>query len=653
VTLSRAALRDVACASSREWLLTDGLGGYASSTVIGLNTRRYHGLLIAATGVGRVLLVSKIEDEVWLAGKQCPLSTNQYPGLLHPQGYMFLEEFSTEPVPAWRYVFEDCALEKRVAMVRGEPATMIMYRHVSGDRPLRLVAAPLLNCRDHHADTRRGDLHFEVRKTRGQAHIIVRSSWFDVSLHMRASHGRWVPGECWYENMCYAREAERGLRASEDHFCPGRFEVELLPGEEWTLACSVGKPVRSRFSAVLARERRRKREVERVSGIADAFVRKLSAAADQFIVRPAPGGEASIIAGYPWFGEWGRDAMIGLPGLALVTGRFAEAAEVLLRFASRMRRGLIPNFISESGDGAAYNTVDASLWFIYAAWKYHAYTGDGETIEKLRPRLEEVVRSYSGGTDYGIAADSDGLIRAGEPGLQLTWMDAKVGDWVVTPRHGKAVEVNALWYNGLRSLADLWQRLGWDGSEYGALAAKVSDGFVREFWNEACECLYDVVGERKDGSIRPNQIFAVSLPFPALEGERAGSVVRTVQRMLWTPYGLRTLSPGSPGYRGAYAGDVAQRDGAYHQGTVWPWLMGPFVSAYVRVNGAAEGARTQAREFFSGLEAHLSEAGLGSVSEIFDGDPPHQPRGCIAQAWSVAELLRSCVEDVLGRNPGH
>ena len=643
--------RDPVWASSFEWLLADGAGGYACSTITGQNTRRYHGLLIAATERGRLLLLSKFEDSVGVRGKWYPLSTNQYPGVIHPAGWQYLVEFRLDPVPVFRFVVEGCVVEKTVMPVRGRPAGLVCYRYLEGREPLRVRALPLVNFRDHHSDTRRGAVRFDFQPTADGRGVEVIYSALGRSLFILASAGGFSAQPRWYENMEYAREMERGLAHREDHFCPGRLEAELSPGNEWTLSFALGEMPAFEPRSILASESARIRGTENASGIKDGFVHRLSRAADDFIIRLPPAAGHSIVAGYPWFWEWGRDAMIALPGLLLVTRRFAEARSVLSRFASAMRAGLLPNRFMEGGVGTDYNTVDASLWFVYAAWKYFAYTGDAEFMEQLRPRLEEVIRCYRAGTDYGIGVGADGLVRAGSPGLQLTWMDAKVGEWVVTPRHGAPVEVNALWYNALRSLSDLCGELGWKASDYGALAEKVEESFLPNFWNEERGCLYDVAGPVPDTSIRPNQILAASLPFPVLRIDKAQSVVSVVWQVLWTPYGLRTLAPGAPGYRGRYEGDMGARDAAYHQGTVWPWLMGPFASAWVRVHGGTKAARREAGRFFRAIENHLDEAGLGTVSEIFDGDPPHLPRGCIAQAWSVGELLRSYIEDVLGRGP--
>lgn len=645
--------RDPLRGGSFEWLLTDGVGGYSSGTITGQNTRRYHGLLIAAGEFGRFLLVSKVEDSVAVRGREYPIATNQYPGVLHPAGWVHLAEFRLDPVPVHRFVIEESVIEKAVFRARGRPGVLIAYRYLEGNVPVRISALPLLNCRDHHSETRGGMVKFDLEPHEGGRCLEVKYAVLGRSLFALASAGQFTAQPCWYENMEYARESERGLAHREDHFCPGRFEAELQRGGEWWLSFALDEPLVVSPGALQASERSRVRRVCESSGVNDEFVRRLSRAADDFVVKPPGDGGYSIIAGYPWFWEWGRDAMIALPGLLLVTRRFAEAASVLSRFAGAMRRGLLPNRILESGAGADYNTVDASLWFVYAAWKYFAYTGDADLVNALRPRVEEVIRCYREGTEYGIGVGEDGLVRAGSAGLQLTWMDAKVGDWVVTPRHGMPVEVNALWYNALRSIDDLARRLGWEHSDYDALAEKAAASFAAKFWNEECGCLYDVVGAAPDASIRPNQILAVSLPYPVLEGERAKSVVSVVQGALWTPFGLRTLAPGSPQYKGRYEGDMAARDAAYHQGTVWPWLMGPFVSAWVRVHGARRNVRRRAAVFYRGLENHLDEAGLGTVSEIFDGDPPHAARGCIAQAWSVGELLRSYVEDVLGICPRH
>jgi len=652
VTVPRHHLRDPALALDKEWLACNGLGGFASSTVIGCNTRRYHGLLIAPLlpPGRRVLLVSGIDDTARLGRAEYPLATAEYPGLMHPAGYQHLEAFTLDPLPTFRYRLGEVALDKTVFMVRGRNCTCVIYRVAEGDARVGLRLLPLLNFRDYHSQTHGAHPGFRQTQRTGAPHVVVVTDGLPLPLAMAATGGAYTAGPCWYREMEYRRERERGLASREDHFCPGAFEAEVAPGRPLALSFSLGDPPPDDPVAAQQAEEDRLAGLCRGRAARDPLRRALTQAADAFIVeRRTPGGDAgrTLLAGYHWFADWGRDTMIALPGIALATGRAEEAGEILRTFAGAVRGGLIPNRFSEAGEGADYNTVDAPLWFVYAAWKYLRATGDAALLNDLRPALEAVIAGYRDGTDYGIGMDSDGLIVAGAPGLQLTWMDAKVGDWVVTPRQGKPVEISALWYNALRCMQDIAQRLDWP-DDTSRLAEQVGRSFGKAFWNAEAGALYDVVGETPDASLRPNQILAASLPFAPLEGERAAAVVRVVGERLWTPYGLRSLGPGDRAYRGRYGGDQVERDSAYHQGTVWGWLMGPFISAHVRVKRGSRAARREADAMLQGMRDHLGDAGLGTISEIFEGDAPHRPRGCVSQAWSVGEVLRAYVEDVLG-----
>lgn len=645
--LDVTAFRNLDEAESHEWVLTNGLGGYASATVTGANTRRYHALLMASLlpPVERVLLVSQVEEELESDGQRYGLATAHYPGVIHPAGYRFLESFALAPLPTWRFRVGSRVLERRVAMPHGQNATIVSYR-LRGGGAGRLRLRPLVNLRDYHSDTQ------------GQPDLFTQEPLADgVALHsglgrpliIRMVGARYQVAPQWHERMEYPRERERGLTDTEDHFSPGVLEV-TLGTRPVNLVCALdgleGEP-----EALVAGEEARLRALAQRGGQLGWLPGRLFPAADSFLVdryergEGAPGAAGkTIIAGYHWFADWGRDTMIALPGICLVTGRLAEARQVLLTFAGHLRRGLVPNRFSDTGAGADYNTVDASLWFIHAAWKYYQYSRDAETVRALRPALEEILAAYREGTDFGIGMDpEDGLIRAGGPGLQLTWMDAKVGDWVVTPRWGKPVEISALWYNALRAAADLGTTLGWPERGWGETAERVGAGFAR-FWNPDIGCLYDVLDgpAGADPAVRPNQVLAAGLPFPVLVGERAAAMLEVVRERLLTPFGLRTLDPGHPEYRGQCTGDQRSRDGAYHQGTVWPWLIGPYLDALARTQPGL--GRRQVRRLLGGLTRHLREVGLGTISEIFDGDLPHRPRGCVSQAWSVAEVLRVWVE---------
>ena len=471
------------------------------------------------------------------------------------------------------------------------------------------------------------------------------------SLHFAHNAEAVEPSGLWFYNFEYDRERERGLDYLEDLYSPFslRFDLAQNAGAAVIASTEVHEAAEARM---LEEEEIERRENLGGGEEREVFPQILTRAADQFVV--ARGEQNSVIAGYPWFSDWGRDTMISLPGLALATRRFDIARNILRAFAGVMDQGMLPNRFPDSGETPEYNTVDATLWMFHAVSEFLRYTGDyGFVGRELYEKLADSIAWHERGTRYGIGVDSDGLLRAGQSGVQLTWMDAKVGDWVVTPREGKPVEIQALWYNALNVMDNLARTFGQaaESEHYRALAKRAQSSFEDLFWNEQDGCLYDVVGEDgPDGSIRPNQIFAVSLPHALLEGERARRVVDVVEWELLTPYGLRTLSRRDPKYQGRYSGDQRSRDGAYHQGTVWPWLLGPFLTAYLKVHGADEQVRERADRFLDPLRAHLWQAGLGQISEVFDGDAPHHPGGCIAQAWSVAEILRVYTEHIQKRS---
>jgi glycogen debranching enzyme len=604
---------------NREWLETNGIGGFASSTESGMNTRRYHGLLVAALHppVGRMVLLSKLEETLVLDGRRVDLGTNRYPGAVHPQGRLYLKEFHREPCATAVFDVEGLELTKSVWMVRGENTTVIEY---VANQPCTLELAPLIAFRDYHATTHENSaLNPAVEIREGLARCSPYSGCPDLHLAHNAVEVR-ATGS-WYRNFEYAAEEERGLDFREDLFNPMVLTFELRPGEK---------------AIVVASTEPRGIQQERPPAAipsADPFERALLRAADQFIVDRGNG--KTIIAGYHWFSDWGRDTMIALPGLTLSTGRFEDARGILRAFAASVDRGMLPNRFPDAGETPEYNTVDATLWFFEAVRAYVAHTGDiGFVRAELLDVLGEIIAWHEAGTRYGIQMDCDGLLRAGAPGVQLTWMDAKIGDWVVTPRHGKAVEIQALWYNALRVMQDLTGH-----AHYAELANRSRDSFIRQFWNEDAGCLYDVVdGAERDGSIRPNQIFAISLFHSILPEDAAARVIEAIEQHLLTPYGLRSLAPSDPRYRGRYAGDPVSRDSAYHQGTVWPWLMGPFVTAHRKVHGRSP-------EWAEPFRRFLEAEGGGQIPEVFDGDAPHRPGGCIAQAWSVAELLRCLTEE--------
>jgi predicted glycogen debranching enzyme len=657
IEFDRQVCGNVADATTREWLETNGIGGFASSTIIGLNTRRYHGLLVAATKppVGRLVLLSKLEETLVLDGERFDLSANQYSGAIHPNGYVYLESFRAKPFPQFTYRVGGVLIEKSVFLVRGQNSVVVQYQ-ISGDfagRKCSLEIRPFIAFRDYHSTTHANDsLNRQVRE---QAGVGTVTPYGDLpSLRFAHNADSLDASGFWFHNFQYERERERGLDFQEDLYSPFALDFDVAKTACPTIVASMEEHTIAEAAALRTREVDCRKRIVAAAPADDEFARLLTAAADQFIV--ARGEQKSVIAGYHWFGDWGRDTMISLPGLTLVTGRYDEARAILREFARNIDRGMLPNRFPDAGETPEYNTVDATLWFFHAVFEFLRYTRDYEFVRtELYQPLTEILEWHERGTRYGIGLDSDGLLHAGQPGVQLTWMDAKVGDWVVTPRMGKPVEIQALWYNALRVMERLATGFADTAraAHYATLAERAQSRFQEIFWNEEAGCLYDVVSDGgPDRSIRPNQIFAISLPHPILDQHLALRVLEVVEWELLTPYGLRTLSPRDSNYRGRCSGDPQSRDGAYHQGTVWPWLLGGFLTAYVKVHGDSPEARRRAGQFLDPLRAHLWQAGLGQISEIFDGDPPHQPVGCIAQAWSVAEILRTYVEDAMGRKPG-
>ncbi|HSB10138.1 MAG TPA: amylo-alpha-1,6-glucosidase [Blastocatellia bacterium] len=650
------AVRNLESASKREWLETNGLGGFASSTITGLNTRRYHGLLVAATKppVGRLVLLAKLEETLIIDGRRYELSVNQYPEVIHPQGHLCLKQFRLDPYPILTYEVEGVEIEKSVFMIHGENSTAIRYDVRAGDdrASVLLEVRPLVAFRDYHGTTRENSaINHEIQLERGRIGFAAYQGL--PTLHFAHDADDIDPAGFWFRNFEYAVERERGLDFSEDLYSPLAFKFDMSRRSRAAIIASTEKRDAGRIEEYQRAEIGRRADVVSASPHGDELVRWLVAAADQYIV--ARERCKTVIAGYHWFGDWGRDTMIALAGLTLVTGRTRIAKSILLEFAQHIDRGMLPNRFPDAGEAPEYNTVDATLWYFEAIRALGEYTGDYEFIKtSLYPALVDIIDWHERGTRYGIKVDDDGLLLSGEPGVQLTWMDAKVGDYVVTPRDGKAVEIQALWYNALRVMEEFASKFGdrANRKRFGEMASRARRSFENQFWNEEAGCLCDSVKDAvRDASIRPNQILAVSLKHSMLTRDKAKRVVDVIERELLTPYGLRSLARSDPAYRPRYEGGVWDRDTAYHQGTVWPWLMGPFITAYVRANGNTKRARERAKELLVPLVEHLSDAGLGHVSEILDADSPHEPRGCVAQAWSVAEILRAAVEDVFAVKP--
>jgi predicted glycogen debranching enzyme len=647
----REVTADLTAAERREWLCANGIGGFASGTVAGSLTRRYHGLLVAALDppLGRTLLAAKVDETLEYAGAAVSLATNRWAGgTVDPEGYRLIERFALDgTTPVWTYAVAGALVEKRVWMEPGANTTYVRYRALRARGPLTLQLKVFVNYRDYHATTHGGEWRMVVAPV---AHGL-RVTAFEGArpLLALADRGEARIAHTWHRRFELSRERERGLDAVDDHLHAGTFHASLGPGETLTLVVSAATTPSLEGGAAWLRRARHEAEVltawrraQAAAEQAPGWIGQLVLAADQFIARRPttedPDG-MTVIAGYPWFGDWGRDTMIALPGLALVTGRPDIARRILQTFARFVDQGMLPNRFPDAGETPEYNTADATLWYVEALRAYHALTHDDGLLKELYPVLEEIVRLHRAGTRYGIGEDpADGLLRSGEPGVQLTWMDAKVGDWVVTPRTGKAVEINALWYNALRALAGFARRLGRPAQPWDTLAERAAKGFER-FWNERSGYCYDVLDSPMghEDALRPNQIFAVSLPASPLPRDRQRMIVDACARELLTSHGLRSLAPGHRDYQGRYGGDQRGRDGAYHQGTAWAWLLGPFALAHFKVYGDA----ATARSFLTPLADHLHDHGIGSIAEICDGDPPFRPAGCPAQAWSVAETLRA------------
>jgi predicted glycogen debranching enzyme len=653
IRFNETICRDLNTSAKREWLETNGLGGFASSTISGINTRRYHGLLVAATKppVGRMVLLSKVEETLIINGRRHELSANRYPGVVHPQGYQYLKEFRQDPFPVFVYQVEDVELEKSVFLVHGENTTVVQYAvRGTGDAPCTLELRPLIAFRDYHNTTHANEALNPAYET-GPGSLKFTPYAGLPPLFLAHDDAAIRPTGDWYRSFEYDVERDRGLDFQEDLFNPCALVLDLNRNARPAWIASTEAHSSSTADFLRDREIKRRQALFESAPVDDPFVRSLVLAADQFIVQR--GQESTVIAGYHWFSDWGRDTMIALPGLALATNRPDVARSILLSFALHVDWGMLPNRFPDAGEAPEYNTVDATLWFFEAVRAFVERTGDYEFIRKsLYSVLADIVSWHERGTRYGIRVDADGLLCAGEPGVQLTWMDAKIGDWVVTPRQGKPVEIQALWYNALRIMEDLAEAYGYDSDRgrYADMAERTRTAFASLFWNESQGCLFDVVdGEYRDGAIRPNQIFAVSLIHQMLSPEQARSVVSVVQRELRTPYGLRSLAPSDPAYRGRYDGDPHSRDSAYHQGTVWPWLLGPFLRAYLQANNHSQTARVQAEQWLAALKAYVESSGVGQVPEVFDGDAPHRAGGCMAQAWSIAELLHTYVEHICSR----
>ena len=652
IQIDRETCSNLDAALGREWLETNGIGGFSCSSITGANTRRYHGLLTAATKppVGRMVLLSKLEETLIIEDSRFDLGTNQYQDAIHPRGFEFLTGFRLDPFPIFTFEVQGVVLEKSVFMPQGSNTVVVEYRIINMPRrqSVCLEIRPLIAFRDYHSLTHEnGALDPTLQQEPGM--ISMRPYDGVPRLYVAHNASKVDPNRDWYRQFFYRVEAERGLDTTEDLFNPAIFSFDISKSQQATVIVSTEPQRAGNASRMRKAEVSRREQIVAAVPTDDPLAQQLALAADQFIAKREDG--YTVMAGYPWFTDWGRDTMIALPGLTLPTGRIEIAKGILREFAKHVDQGMLPNRFPDGNEAPEFNTVDATLWFFEALRAYLEHTDDEKFVrEELYPVLKDIIDWHVRGTRYNIRMLENGLLNAGEKGVQLTWMDARIGDWVVTPRSGKPVEIQALWFNALKIMEDLGTRFNDNEAvkRFRTSSALIQWTFNRIFWNEERGCLYDVVnGGNPDGSVRPNQLLAVSLPYSMLPRDRAAKVLDVVERELMTPYGLRTLSESDPNYKGRYEGNPYQRDSAYHQGTVWPWLIGPFISSYFKVHGNTPETRQHARDLLKPLEEHFSEGCLGQISEIYDGSVPQFERGCFAQAWSVGQILQVMCEELL------
>jgi predicted glycogen debranching enzyme len=648
--ISKGHCRNLDRALSLEWLEVNGRGGFASGTVAGANTRRYHALLLTARRPpsDRYVLVNHLEEWIHVEEEEFSLSTNLYPGAVHPCGYTHCTSFASIPWPTWTFSYKGRKVQREILCIQGRDVVIVRWKMIgTKNRHVVLRVRPMLTGRDYHGLHHENGSLSTVAKIEGQQ--VTWQPYHSLPAVQAFHSGTYRHEPDWYRHVQYPTEQQRGLDCEEDWWSPGEFWFGLESGKAQTLALTSETADKLDIADLAHKERLRRIRSPKVTPSPDPLVGMLLQATEAFLVQRDT--KQTVIAGYPWFTDWGRDTFISLPGLCLVTGRYEMAWRIIESFSAHVSEGMVPNRFPDVGEKPEYNTVDASLWFVHAIDRYLAYSKDATRVRLVAwPVIKQILDGYRRGTRYNIHMNGDGLIAGGTPGIQLSWMDVKIGEWVVTPRHGKPVEIQALWLRALDVGARFAVQFG--EPDYATRCqedrVRAVESFREKFWYKEGQYLYDTINgpEGNDASIRPNQVFAISLCDDLLTKEQAQQVLQIIEDHLLTPVGLRTLSPTDVRYRARYEGSPSERDCAYHQGTVWPFLLGPFVTSWLKIFGHADETRTKARSFLNGLEAHLREACLGQVSEIFDGDPPHHPRGCPAQAWSVAEPLRALVEDL-------
>ena len=648
----------------REWVITNGLGGYCGNTIIGANARKHHGYLIASLHppVERVAVVNKSDESITFGGRMYSFAANQRVGDWNEEGQKYLQRFIYDELPHFVYQAEGAFITKTLSFEWERNTVAVCYEILNGGNAAEFCIRPFFTFREHSTGVERAELNFTESFEDGETLVLTPEKCKDIRIRCHISEGEFRSNEEKYDsNMILQTEINTGGEAVDNSYTPYDIVIKIKPYEQKKV--SVIYTIEDSYEAdgfvTMERAVRRIRQLKETAGYEDAFAGALVQAADQFIVKRESTGNKTVMAGYPWFTDWGRDTMIALQGLTLSTKRFEDARSILKSFAMYVKNGLVPNMFPDEGLEPLYNTVDASLWYFYSVDKYLEYTGAEEDYAFIRDeiygKLEEIIHFYGTKTDFSIYMDKDGLIHAGGGYDQITWMDVRVGNWVVTPRHGKPVEINALWYNALKVMEKLAARFqaplteyGKNSGEYAAMAERVKESFNREFWNEDLKCLYDVADEPdSDDKIRPNQIYAVSLPYTMLDSEKERHVVETVIEKLYATYGLRTLDQEDAEYQPYYKGRLHDRDAAYHQGTAWAFPLGALITAYVKVFGKTEQTKTYAAKLLEPMADHLRDGCVGSIAEIFDGNEPNISRGTYAQAWSVGEILRAYTEDII------
>lgn len=651
----------------REWAVTNGIGGYAGSSMIGAHSRTHQGYLIASlhAPIERYLVFSKINETATVGTSTVSFETSQHCAsgkTVYTEGQKFLTSFIYDGSVHYTYETDNFSFEKHITLKRNANVCAVAYELTAGDSDCTFTLTPLFNYREHSESSTPDTLKFETF-TEDRTFYLVPEKNKDIAIRFQTSEGTFSERETVYDiDMQLQIEVDLETDGLDFHYCPVDLSIAVPANttKKVSILCSIGDvnerpaPVSGTEAfSILEENARCHAELFEKAGYHDSFANQLVLASDQFLTYRESTKMMTVLAGLPWFTDWGRDTMIAFTGLTLCTKRFKEAEEILLTFARYIRHGIVPNMFPDDNMPPLYNTVDASLWYFYAVYQYLHYNPAAEAEafvkEQIFPHLKEIISAYEKGTDFSIYMEDDGLIHAGSGLDQITWMDVRVGDWVATPRHGKPVEINALWYNALRIMESLCEKFDEDASAYRTRAEQVKESFNAKFWDSANQCLFDVVdGDEPDDHIRPNQVYAVSLPFSLLPEEQEKAVVALVEKELFVGCGLRSLAPDHPDYHGIYCGALAKRDAAYHQGTAWGFLLGGFFSAYMKVNHHSSSAAANAVRMLEPVRKHLTDSGcIGSISEIFDGDTPHNPRGCYAQAWSVGEVLRCYCEDIL------